>query len=53
MTLVDPNQESTDGSKRVAWTGAINGLLSGTYDISRIEKGIDQAFAQSPYLKTK
>jgi len=52
MTLVDPNQESTDGSKRVAWTGAINGLLTGSYVASRVNKGIDQAFAQSPYLKT-
>jgi hypothetical protein len=52
MTLVDPNAESTDGSKRVAWTGAINGLLSGSYDAGRVNKGIDQAFTQSPYLKT-
>jgi hypothetical protein len=52
MTIVDPNAESTDGGKRVAWTGAINGLLTGTYVASRITKGIDQAFAQSPYLKT-
>src|SRR3954471_17941787 len=35
MTMVDPNAESTDGSKRVAWTGAINGLLTGTYSASR------------------
>ncbi len=52
MTMVDPNAESTDGSKRVTWTGAINGLLVGTYDANRVNKGIDQAFYQSPYLKT-
>ncbi len=34
------------------WTGAINGLMSGSYNISRVTKGIDQAFTQSPYLKT-
>ena len=52
MTMVDPNQESTDGSKRLAWTGAINGLLTGSYDAGRVNKGINQAFKQSPYLKT-
>jgi len=52
MTMVDPNAESTDGSKRLAWTGAINGLLSGSYDAGRVNRGIDQAFSQSPYLKT-
>lgn len=52
MTLVDPNAESTDGSKRVSWSAAINGLLSGTYDVNRVLNGVDQAFAQSPYLKT-
>jgi len=52
MTMVDPNTESTDGSKRVTWTGAINGLLVGSYDGNRIDRGIDQAFAQSRYLKT-
>jgi len=52
MTLVDPNAESTDSNKRVAWTGAINGLLSGSYDAGRVNKGINQAFTQSPYLKT-
>jgi hypothetical protein len=34
------------------WTAAVNGLLSGNYNTSRIEQGIDQAFEQSPYLKT-
>ncbi len=52
MNMTDPKNESADGSRRVAWTGAINGVLSGSYDINRITKGIDQAFKQSPYLKT-
>ncbi len=52
MTMVDPNKESTDGSKQVVWTSAINGLLQGTYDVDRINKEIDQTFTQSPYLKT-
>lgn len=52
MTMTSPNDESTDGSIRVVWTGAMNGLLQGTYDISRIKNGVDQSFKQSPYLKT-
>jgi hypothetical protein len=35
------------------WTAAINGLLSGAYDVSRVNNAIDQAFTQSPYLNTK
>jgi hypothetical protein len=52
MSMVNPNQESTDGSLPLVWTAAMNGLMSGTYDIDRIKKGINQAFAQSPFLKT-
>ncbi len=52
MSMVNPNQESTDGSLPLVWTAAMNGLMSGTYDIDRINKGINQAFAQSPFLKT-
>jgi hypothetical protein len=52
MTLVDPNQATTDDTKRVTWTGAINGLLSGAYDATRVSNGIDKVFSQSPYLKT-
>ena len=33
------------------WAGGVNGVLSGS-DNSRITGGIDQAFTQSPYLKT-
>lgn len=32
------------------WTGAVNGILSGAFDISRVNRGIDRAFEQSPYL---
>jgi hypothetical protein len=52
MTMVNPNTTSADDSKNVVWTGAINGLLTGTYDVTRVNKGIDQVFKQSPYLKT-
>ena len=52
MNMVDPALESADGNKRVIWTGAINGLLSGTYSTTRVNNAIDQTFKQSPYLKT-
>jgi len=35
-----------------AWLAVGNGLFTGAYDINRVKKAIDQAFAQSPYLKT-
>jgi hypothetical protein len=50
MTLVADGPDFIEPSR--VWTGAINGLLSGSYNITRVNAGIDQAFAQSPYLKT-
>jgi hypothetical protein len=35
------------------WTAAANGVMSGSYSISRVNNCIDQAFKQSPYLNTK
>ena len=34
------------------WAGAVNGVLGGSSVSSRISNGIDQAYEQSPYLKT-
>lgn len=51
MTIVDPTSEGLDGSKRLAWTAALNGLLGYSSDISRATNGVNQAFKQSPYLK--
>lgn len=44
--------QSAIGNLPVPWTGILNGLLEGRkIDVdSRIERGIDQAFRQSPYL---
>jgi Domain of unknown function (DUF4136) len=53
ITMVDASKESADGSLGVVWTTVMNGLLSGTYDIDRLQNGIDQSFRQSPYLDTK
>jgi hypothetical protein len=52
MTLIDPTVVGANGNVILQWTGAVNGILSGSYNATRVNKGIDQAFAQSPYLKT-
>lgn len=50
MTLVTDGADYIEPTR--VWTGAVNGLLSGAYDVNRVNKGIDQAFKQSPYLET-
>ena len=50
MTLVVDGDEYVQSTR--VWTAAVNGLLSGYYDVSRVNKAIDQAFEQSSYLKT-
>jgi len=50
MTLVVDGDNYIDPAR--VWTGAVNGLLSGSYNVTRVNNAIDQAFKQSPYLKT-
>jgi len=50
MTLIADGEDYIDPTR--VWTGAINGLLSGSYNSTRVNNAIDQAFTQSPYLKT-
>jgi hypothetical protein len=52
MSLIDPKVLSGNGNPVVQWTAALNGILTSTYDVSRVNSGIDKAFDQSPYLKT-
>jgi hypothetical protein len=52
-TLIDDNEISGTGSPVRQWTAAVNGLLTGSFNVTRINKAIDQAFTQSPYLLTK
>ena len=49
MTLVADGEDYIDPTR--VWSGALNGLLSGAYNTTRVTKAIDQAFEQSPYLK--
>ncbi len=56
MVMYDPDLVDNVNQKiKVSWAGILNGLAgSGASDaIPRISKGIDQAFAQSPYLSGK
>ena len=50
MTLIADGDDQVQPNN--VWTAAINGLLSKSYNASRVSKSIDQAFTQSPYLKT-
>jgi len=52
MGLIDPNEMGANGNPVDQWSGAVNGLLTGSYDASRINEAIDKAFSISPYLKT-
>ncbi len=53
ITIADPNvvNESPINQSETAWLAAANGILTNSFDISRVNQGINQAFAQSPYLK--
>ena len=51
MGLIDPEVVGANGNPLMQWSGAANGILTWSYDADRINKAIDQAFTQSPYLK--
>jgi len=55
MVISDPHQADNNpiGRSPAVWIGAANGLAAYNYNVSRVTKSIDQAFAQSPYLETK
>jgi hypothetical protein len=50
MTLVADGDEYIDPAD--VWTATANGLVSGAYNVNRVNNAIDQAFKQSLYLKT-
>jgi len=51
IIMVDPDHADDDSIKDALWTVGINGLLSSSSNTSvRINRDIDQAFLQSPYL---
>jgi hypothetical protein len=49
--MVDPHKPNVnDKPAPPIWIGAVNGLADKTTNSQRIQKGIDQMFAQSKYL---
>jgi len=53
ITMSDPNLEGGIINKSPAiWISAANGLVTGYNDVDRVVTAINQAFVQSPYLKT-
>ena len=51
MQMLDPARiDSTVSKVPTIWVGALNGLVQGDAVPERIADGINQAFAQSPYL---
>lgn len=52
ITDGDPDIVGGNGSHLIHWTFAANGVLTGSYNVNRVTKAIDQGFKQSPYLKT-
>lgn len=53
LVMADPSAADNNpiGESPVVWTMIANGLFTSSYDISRVDDAIDQAFEQSPYLK--
>jgi hypothetical protein len=51
MNIMDKTELGANGNPVLQWTGAINGVMTKTYDAGRINTAIDKAFDQSPYLK--
>ena len=53
MVMADPTpDDSAINQSPAAWVAVGNGLFTGNNDLNRALGAIDQAFAQSPYLKT-
>ncbi len=52
MNLIDKTDVGANGNPVTQWTGVINGVMTYTYDATRVNTAIDKAFDQSPYLKT-
>jgi hypothetical protein len=52
MGLIDKSVVGANGNPVTQWVGAINGIMTGSYNATRMNTAIDKAFAASPYLKT-
>lgn len=54
IDMVDTRESTTEGTIKVIWDASLNGLFEGTAAQSqqRIDRLFNQAFTQSPYLRT-
>lgn len=51
IIMVDPEHAEDDSIENALWVSAINGMLSSSSETAvRVDRDIDQAFVQSPYL---
>lgn len=51
ISMVDASQASSSGNVDALWIAGLNGILaSGVNTTARIDRDVDQAFDQSPYL---
>jgi Domain of unknown function (DUF4136) len=53
LAIILDRLRADDAQRRmpVAWVGAVNGVIDVGGEVDRALEGIDQAFAQSPYLR--
>src|SRR5688500_15388992 len=51
MRMIDPEVVGANGNPVVQWAGAINGILTNTYNARRVNTAIDRAFDQSAFMK--
>lgn len=49
--IITISEPADNVGTEAVWLGVGNGVYTGAYDFNRVEKAIDQAFEQSPYLK--
>jgi hypothetical protein len=52
IDLVDFKFKTTDNKIMIRWNAYIRGLLTDTHSLADVDKSIDQAFTQTPALKT-
>ena len=52
MNLIDPDELGSNGNPILQWSGAINGILTKSYNATRVNNLIDKVFTISPYLET-
>ena len=50
INMFDADKKDSEEKQPPIWLAALNGIADGSNITSRVQKGINQAFSQSPYL---